>query len=173
MKEGRIQKISINDIIRLQKIAKQTFAETFAENNTEENLQIYLEEGFSVEKLTSELNNPNAEFYFAIKENNPIGYLKINFGPAQTELQDDSSLEIERIYVLKEYHGQNIGQLLFEKAHEIAKSKKVAYIWLGVWEENHRALSFYKKNGFEVFNKHLFKLGSEEQTDLMMKLTLK
>lgn len=173
MKECSIQKIAINDIIQLQKIGKQTFSETFAENNTEDNMQTYLEKGFSVEKLTSELNNPNAEFYFAMQENNPIGYLKINFGPAQTELQDDSSLEIERIYVLKEYHGQNIGQLLYEKALGIAKSKKVAYIWLGVWEENHRALSFYKKNGFEVFNKHLFKLGSEEQTDLMMKLTLK
>ncbi|PZQ78157.1 MAG: GNAT family N-acetyltransferase, partial [Flavobacterium johnsoniae] len=77
------------------------------------------------------------------------------------------------IYVLKEFHGKKVGQLLYEKAIQIAKETKSDYVWLGVWEENHRALAFYKKNGFVEFDKHIFRLGNDEQTDIMMKLQLK
>lgn len=133
----------------------------------------YLDEYFSVEKLTAEFNNKSSEFYFATIGKNVIGYLKLNFGQAQTELQDGNALEIERIYVLKEFHGKGVGQLLYDKALQIARQKNVDYVWLGVWEENRRAINFYTKNGFVEFDKHIFKLGNEEQTDKMMKLSLK
>jgi ribosomal protein S18 acetylase RimI-like enzyme len=80
---------------------------------------------------------------------------------------------IERIYVLKEFHGKNVGQILYEKAMQIARQSNANYVWLGVWEENARAINFYKKNGFVEFEKHIFKLGNDEQTDIMMKLQLK
>lgn len=130
-------------------------------------------EGFSIEKLTDELNNQNSEFYFAELDNKIIGYLKLNFGQSQTELKDDKALEIERIYVLREFHGKNIGQLLYEKAIQVARQANADYVWLGVWEKNPRAINFYKKNGFIEFDKHIFKLGNDEQTDVMMKLQLK
>ena len=168
----QIKKISLNEIDQLQKIGRQTFYETFAEVNSEENIKNYLENGFSTEKLTTELTDNNSEFYFATLNDEVIGYLKINFGLSQTELKDDKALEIERIYVSKEFHGKKVGQLLYDKAIEIAKQKNSDYVWLGVWEENLRALSFYRKNGFVEFDKHLFKLGDDEQTDLMMKLKL-
>lgn len=167
-----IKKISISEIDQLQQIGQQTFHETFSEVNSEENMKNYLEEKFSYEKLTAELTDENSEFYFATLKDEVIGYLKINFGASQTELKDDKALEIERIYVLKEFHGKKIGQLLYDKAIEIAQEKNVDYVWLGVWEENVRALSFYRKNGFVEFDKHIFKLGNDEQTDLMMKLNL-
>jgi ribosomal protein S18 acetylase RimI-like enzyme len=172
MAEICIKLVTINDIGQLQKISRQTFYETFSEGNTEENIAKYLEEGFSVTKLTSELSNNDAQFYFATLEDNTIGYLKLNFGQAQTELQDDKALEIERIYVLKEFHGKGVGQLLYDKAIQIAKQKSADYVWLGVWEENPRAINFYKKNGFVEFDKHVFKLGNDNQTDIMMKLKL-
>jgi len=133
----------------------------------------YLDEGFSIEKLTAALNNKKSEFYFATLENNVLGYLKLNFRQSQTELKDDKTLEIKRIYVLKEFHGKKVGQLLYEKAMQIAREKNADYVWFGVWEENPRAINFYKKNGFVEFDKHIFKLGSDEQTDIMMKLQLK
>ncbi|NHM00886.1 GNAT family N-acetyltransferase [Flavobacterium difficile] len=167
-----IQIVNLNELEQLQKIGRQTFWETFSAFNTEENMRIYLEEGFSNEKLTAELNDINSEFYFAKFNGEVIGYLKLNFGASQTELKDKKALEIERIYVTKEFHGKKIGQLLYNKAIEVAKLKNVEYVWLGVWEENLRALNFYKKNGFVEFNKHIFKLGNDEQTDLMMKLIL-
>ena len=168
-----IIKVTIKDIKQLQIISRQTFHETFSEGNTEENMIKYLNDEFSIEKLMIELNDPSADFYFATLDNSVIGYLKLNFGQSQTELQDDKALEIERIYVLKEFHGKKVGQILYEKAIEVARQKGSDYIWLGVWEENPRAISFYKKNNFVEFDKHIFKLGNDEQTDIMMKLKLK
>lgn len=172
METIEVRKITMSDIDQLQKIGKQTFYETFSSGNTEENMTNYLNEGFSVEKLTNELNNKNSEFYFATLQKNVIGYLKLNFGQSQTELKDEKALEIERIYVLKEFHGKKVGQILYNKAIEIAKQKNTQYVWLGVWEENPRAIHFYKKNGFVEFDKHVFKLGNDEQTDIMIKLKL-
>lgn len=172
MNKIEITKIDLNEIEQLQIIGKQTFFETFAEGNSEENMKKYLEESFTNELLKTELTNPNSEFYFARMDNNVIGYLKINFGNAQTELKNNKAIEIERIYVLKEFHGKNAGQVLFEKAFEIAKQLNADYLWLGVWEENPRAINFYKKNGFVEFDKHVFKLGDDEQTDIMMKLQI-
>ena len=163
----------LKDLDQLQEISRQTFSETFSESNTEENLKKYLEEGFSIEKLTAELNDKNSEFYFAELDHTVIGYLKLNLGQSQTELKADNALEIERIYVLQEFHGKKVGQLLYEKAMQIAKQKNADFVWLGVWEENPRAINFYQKNGFIAFDKHIFKLGNDEQTDIMMKLQLK
>lgn len=172
MENIHIRQITLNDIEQLQKISRQTFFETFSTVNTEENMAKYLEEELSLEKLSIELNNKDSAFYFAIFDNHIIGYLKLNFGASQTELKDSKALEIERIYVLKEFHGKSVGQLLYEKAIQVAHQINANYVWLGVWEENPRAISFYKKNGFVEFDKHIFKLGDDEQTDIMMKLYL-
>ncbi|MGV0924481.1 GNAT family N-acetyltransferase [Empedobacter tilapiae] len=172
MKTVEILKIKKDEILQLQEIGRRTFYETFSESNTEENMKDYLGKGFSIDKLTTELNDIKAEFYFAKIDQEIIGYLKLNFGESQTEIKDDKALEIERIYVLKEFHGKKVGQILYNKAIEIAKQKNADYVWLGVWEENQRAINFYKKNGFVEFDKHIFKLGNDEQTDIMMKLKL-
>jgi ribosomal protein S18 acetylase RimI-like enzyme len=173
MNSTEIIAVTLNDLAVLQKIGMETFYESFSSVNTEENMTQYLAEAYSLDKLTDELNNPNSSFYFAVVNDKIIGYLKINFGDSQTELKQEHALEIERIYVLQAYHGKKIGQLLFEKAMELAHEKNADYVWLGVWEENPRAISFYKKNGFVEFDKHIFKLGDDEQTDIMMKLQLK
>jgi ribosomal protein S18 acetylase RimI-like enzyme len=167
-----IKEVAINQILSLQEIGIQTFTETFSASNSEENMSNYLKEGFSIEKLTGEINNADSKFFFALDKERVIGYLKLNFGESQTELKDSKALEIERIYVLNEYHGKKVGQLLYDKAIQVATLMQVDYVWLGVWEENQRALSFYKKNGFVEFDKHIFKLGEDEQTDIMMKLSL-
>lgn len=156
----------------MHRISRQTFYETYSAGNTEENIRKYLAEGISTAKLSAELADKNAEFYFVILDKNIIDYLKLNFGQSETELKDDKALEIERIYVLKDFQGKNIGQFLFDKAIRIADQKKADYVWLGDWEENSSAINFYKKNGFVVFDKHNFKLGNEEQTDIMLKRNL-
>ena len=172
MEKIEIKKVTLNDIEALQKIGRQTFFETFHESNTEENMKKYLEDGFSVDALTEELTNEDSAFYFALDNDEVIGYLKLNTGAAQTEAQDKKSLEIERIYVLQDYHGKKIGQILYEKAIKTAMDMKADYVWLGVWEENLRAIRFYKKNGFVEFDKHIFVLGDGEQTDILMKKML-
>lgn len=172
MDKIEIKKISLADLGELQNIGRQTFYETFAHRNTEDDIQLYLDEKFSSARLETELIDPDSEFYFVTSDDRTIGYLKLNFGQSQTELKDDKALEIERIYVLTEFHGKQVGQILYNKAIEVARQKNSDYVWLGVWEENPRAINFYKKNGFEEFDKHIFILGSDEQTDIMMKLKL-
>lgn len=172
MENIAIRKVSLDDIAILQQIGRQTFMETFSESNSDENMARYLEEGFSIEKLSQELRSTTSQFYFALLDGEVIGYLKLNTGDSQTELQDDNALEIERIYVLGAYHGKKVGQLLYDKVLEIAHKRRASYVWLGVWEKNPRAIRFYQKNGFVAFDKHIFRLGNDEQTDIMMKKTL-
>ena len=168
----KIRKINIDDLEALRNLSIQTFMETFEEVNTEEDMQKYLDENLSIEKLKTELENVNSEFYFAENNGEILGYLKLNFKDAQTEKLEENHFEIERIYVLKAFLGQKIGQILFDKAIEIGREKNLEYVWLGVWEENHRAKKFYEKNGFEIFGKHDFILGEDVQTDLLMKMKI-
>lgn len=169
MEAIEIRKVTPTELEKLQKISQQTFKKSFSAGNSDVNMAKYLEEGLSLEKLAAELNNEGSQFYFALLAEEVIGYLKLNVGQAQTELKEDGALEIERIYVLHEYQGKKVGQLLYEKAIQMSREIGAWYVWLGVWEKNQRAISFYKKNGFVEFDKHVFILGDDKQTDIMMK----
>jgi ribosomal protein S18 acetylase RimI-like enzyme len=173
MNNIEIRKVMLSDLESLQIIGSKTFTETFAAVNTAENLSSYITQSFNSEQLTKELTNPESSFYFAILDTVIIAYLKINFGEAQTEFTDKTALEIHRIYVLQEYQGKKVGQLFLDYVIVLAKKSEIEYIWLGVWEENHKALGFYAKNGFVEFDKHVFTLGDDLQTDLLLKLQLK
>jgi ribosomal protein S18 acetylase RimI-like enzyme len=168
----KINSVFLEDYKSVQLIARETFFETFASSNSDADMQNYLAQSFSDKKVKEELSNEESMFYMALADDVPIGYLKINVGQAQTELQDSQALEIERIYVKAAFHGQRVGQLLFEKALEIAQETNKKSIWLGVWEKNPKAIRFYEKNGFVVFDKHIFRMGEDEQTDVMMRKML-
>jgi ribosomal protein S18 acetylase RimI-like enzyme len=167
-----LEKISVSDVEWLQEISKQTFIETFAAVNTVSNMLQYLNGALSIQTLSDEMMKKDSEFYFAKKEDKIVGYLKLNFGDSQTESIDENGMEIERIYVLKAFHRQGIGQYMFDKAVDMARQKQLKFLWLGVWEENHSALNFYKKNGLFEFDKHNFILGNDVQTDVLMKMWL-
>ena len=111
------------DILELQKIGKQTYFETYFTDDSNYDMEQYLNEKFSIGQLRKELNNTESMFYFSEIENEIIGYLKVNTGDAQTENRNIETLEIERIYVFSCYQGKNVGQLLYNKAIEIAKKQ--------------------------------------------------
>lgn len=168
----QIRALNQHDLSALQVMSCQTFHDTFAESNSIEDMQRYLAKHFSSEQLGKELSNPDMYFYFAEQQGEPIGYLKLNRGKAQTEQQTDNAVEIERIYVLKKWQGKGIGQALYEFAVQQSKEWKADFIWLGVWEYNRNALAFYQKNGFVPFGNHFFQLGNDQQTDILMKRQL-
>ena len=171
MENLQFVRATLEDVIELQHISVQTFLDAYADSNSASNMARYIEESFAEEQLEAELHNKNSEFYFA-KTESIIGYIKINFGLAQTESHDAQAMEIERIYVLKEYYGKGIGAKLLNFGVSIAHARQLNRVWLGVWEYNPRALRFYTKHGFTAFGKHIFKLGDEEQWDVMMELIL-
>lgn len=164
-----IRPATIHDLDKLRSISRTTFTETFAHMNSAENMRKYLEEDLSIEKLTSELNNRHSIFCLAAEQGETIGYLKLNEAPAQSDIHDTQSLEIERIYLLRSHHGTGEGKELLDHAFSIAREKKKHYVWLGVWEENRRAIAFYRKHGFFPFGTHIFRLGDEDQVDVLMK----
>lgn len=167
-----IREVKKTEVTALQEIGKVTFAEAFGTYNVPSDLEKYMAQSFGFERIKSEFDHPESYFYFAESEGEIVGYLKVNKEGAQTESTIENALEIERIYVLSKFHGKNVGQLLYNKALEIAKSENFERIWLGVWEKNPKAIRFYEKNGFVTFDKHIFKLGNDEQTDILMKLEL-
>ena len=165
-------KVNKNHVDALRVLSIVTFTETYAQFNTEEDMRNYIDTEFSVEKLASDVNGGDSVFYLAFDGTKPIGYIKVNYAPTQTDLYDPKSLELERIYVLKEYHGKRAGQFLLDAALDIALKNKLDYLWLGVWDKNLNAQKFYAKNGFTAFGTHTFLLGQDEQLDILLKKEL-
>src|SRR5690606_38691326 len=165
-----VDRIGMEDLPRLQEMSRRTFVETFAADNSPENMRRYLDEQLSLSQLGAELANEGSRFYFASLDGDVVGYLKLNYGQAQSEPMGSAAMEIERIYVFKEYHGRKVAQALYDQGMHVAKELNVEQVWLGVWEQNPRAIAFYRKNGFEEFGKHRFQLGDDEQVDILMRL---
>jgi diamine N-acetyltransferase len=153
--------------------SRKSFADTFSPYNTEEDMKLYLEESFTTQKLLNELQNPHSEFYFASNQGETVGYIKVNVASAQTEWKDSNGLELERIYVWKEFQGAGYGKALLEKAIQFAVDRRKDFLWLGVWEKNDKAIRFYEKHGFVCIGSHDFLLGKDLQKDLLMRLDLK
>ena len=164
-----IEKVAINELDTLLAFSKKTFYDFFAHLNDPVNIEAYSVEAFAPENMRRQLVNPESEFYFAMIGDEIAGYIKLNFNDAQNEYKEKNALEVERIYVSAKHHGKQIGKQLINFAIEIAKEKHFSYVWLGVWEHNEKAIGFYKHFGFEFCGSHVFLLGDEQQTDLLMK----
>lgn len=168
-----LRQCTSEDFDVLRELAIRTYYETFAPLNTPEDMAAYLKDAFNEARFAGELNDPNCEFYFLFYDNRLAGYLKLNDGPAQTDLNDPDALEIERIYVAKEFQDAGLGRYLLEQAVSMAAARKKQYAWLGVWEKNEKAIRFYKRNGFYEIGTHTFVMGEDVQTDYIMRKDLK
>ena len=168
-----IEKVQHSELPILQHIAITTFSEAFGPpHNSQRNMDIYLAENLNKEKILSEWEHPESVFYFAKKAEKIVGYLKLNTGAAQTESMEESYLEVERIYVITNYKNQGIGQALMNFAIQSAILTQKAFIWLGVWEKNPKAIRFYERNGFSIFSEHIFLMVDDPQRDVLMRRTI-
>jgi ribosomal protein S18 acetylase RimI-like enzyme len=137
-----IQKLILADADALLSLSKETFFDFFAHLNKPEDMEAYASVAFTPQKIKAELSNPNSGFFFAILDNEIAGYLKLNYGVAQTEFQDIDAVEIERIYVLAKHQGKKIGHQFIDFTLKEAAGKNLQYVWLGVWEHNQKAQAF-------------------------------
>lgn len=169
----KIVKVTTDDIKELQTISFRTFDDTFREMNHPDNLKDYLNKAFTYDKLQRELEHPNSYFYFLYDNDEVVGYLKLNVGSAQTEDIASDSLEIERLYILKNYQNYGYGKKLMNFAINFAVDENKKSVWLGVWEKNKKAIEFYKHSGFKKVTEHKFQMGDETQTDIIMAHSLK
>ena len=166
MKE-EIEEIKQDNVSELRKIAEKHFMILLKVVILMKTLKIF-EENYNETKLLSEIEHHQSFHYFYKVDDEIAGYLKLNINETQTEPKGNQYLEIQRIYFDKDYQGGGRGsqfiQLAIDKAREYNKSK----IWLGVWENNPSAISFYKKQGFEITGQHDFINGNVIDTDLIM-----
>ncbi len=166
-----IRKCTSDDLTELIRIGRETYYEAFYSLNTRETMDVYLNEAFSREKILTELTEPASRFYFCYSDSKntvPAAYFKINLPSAQTDLNEEGSLELERIYVCSEYQGTGVGKIIIEEVVRIARAEGFKRIWLGVWKKNSGAVIFYHKMGFVVTGTHRFRMGDELQSDYIM-----
>jgi diamine N-acetyltransferase len=167
-----IKRVGASDVDDLLTLSKKTFYDAFEHLNNPEDFEAYASKAFTREQLLSEIENPDSEFYFAVLDDEAVGYIKLNYRTAQAEFRDPAAVEVSRIYVLASQQGKQIGQQLLDFAIKKAVEDKLQYVWLGVWEHNYNAARFYERCGFVKFSSHTFVLGNDHQTDILMKLVL-
>ena len=153
-------------------ISRRTFYDSFASFNTKENMDKFMQNDFSIKRLTAQVIDPGNIFLLADYENETVGYVRMLESHNPPDLGNIEAIEIARIYSEQKTIGKGIGKFLMLKCFEIAKEKNKKTIWLGVWEHNIKAIAFYKKFGFEQFGSHIFMLGDDIQTDILMRKNL-
>lgn len=163
-----VRRASIEDAKLLTELGARTFVETFAEENSPEDMAAYLADSFNVGRLTEELTDPLSVFLVAEVEGSAAGYAKLHPGHVSDGVKGQRPIELVRLYVSKEWLGRGVGQALMRRCVEEARGLGFQTIWLGVWERNRRAQAFYRKWDFEEVGEHIFQLGSDPQRDIVM-----
>jgi GNAT superfamily N-acetyltransferase len=156
----------------ISELARKTFIETYADLSNPDNLQLYVESHFTEELINEEFTNPAFRFYIAWINNTAVGFTKIRKDRQPKGITGKRCLEIERIYVLQEFQGFSIGKELMKLAKQIAKDEGDQVIWLQVWQQNEKAIQFYRKSGFVVYETHTFDFGKEIHQDFLLRFDL-
>lgn len=137
------------DVLMLQKLAKKTFYDTFAYENSEEDMKEYLETAYDFDVLKSEIECETSDYYFYLDGNDTVGFVKVNWADSQTEPDYPDALEIQRIYSLKEYHGHGIGAALMEHAISVARKLKRPMMWSESKSKTSAPIAFIRNMGLK------------------------
>ena len=167
-----VREATSEDAGLIAELSRSTFYETFASFNTKENMDLFMNSQFTTEKLVAEVGAPGNTFLLAWCEGEPVGYVRLCESENPPSLGDSSALEIVRIYATTSSIGKGVGSAMMDACIRIARERGKEVIWLGVWEHNPRAIAFYERWGFHKFDTHVFQLGTDPQTDWLMKKEL-
>ena len=173
----RIRPATVTDAERLSRFGAATFRETFADDNSPDDMARYLAEAFSPERQAAEITDPVGTVLLAERhephgDTGLLGYVHLVSGKAPAAVHGPSPLELKRLYVARAFHGLGVAQSLMDAALDAARARGAMTLWLGVWERNSRALGFYYKYGFTRVGEHTFVLGDDRQTDWVLARSL-
>ena len=170
MSEINIHQATIEDAEMLTDLSYKTFWDAFHEHpqNAPDDLADYMAKAFNLEQVSREIADENAIFLIAEIETQAVGYAKLIVGSIEEPINAKKPCELSRLYSIQEFLGKGVGARLMEECFEVAKNLGCDAMWLGVWEYNPRAQRFYEKYGFYEVGKHVFQLGKDAQTDLLM-----
>lgn len=165
----RIRQAIPDDATALAALATKAFRNAFAADNSPKDIDAYVRQAFSLERVQSELADAGNIFLLACTTGRDIaGYAKLRQGTVDESVVGPDPIEIERLYADPDRIGQGIGAALMRACLDEAATQGHRTIWLGVWVRNQRAISFYERWRFHPVGSHAFMLGSDEQTDLIM-----
>jgi diamine N-acetyltransferase len=169
-----IRQAAVEDAKLLTDLAYTTFWDAFAHHpkNAPDDLNHYMRQAFNQEQITAELADEKNIFLIAEIDSEAAGYSKIIIDSVEPGITAERPIELSRLYAHQKHIGQGVGQRLMDACFERAKTEGCDVMWLGVWEYNPRAQRFYEKNGFRVVGSHVFLLGKDEQTDLLMQRSI-
>jgi ribosomal protein S18 acetylase RimI-like enzyme len=167
-----IRRAEAKDAGLLAQLGALTFRETFAADNSAEDMDAYLASAFGVAQQASELADPNSTIYIAERNGVAVGYAMLRSGSGLDSVTGAKPIELVRLYVSREQIGLGVGAALMERCISEASRQGYQTMWLGVWEHNHRAQVFYRKWNFRAVGTHTFQLGQDAQTDLVMARSL-
>lgn len=156
------------DAQELSLIAEKIFRDTFSVFNTKEDMDEYCKKSYSKEIQQNELADKSKCTFLCKSDNKIIGYAQINWNNRFDGIQDKSQAEIQRFYILKDWHGAGIAQNLMNTILDSIRQQNIKHVWLGVWEKNERAKRFYKRFGFTEIGEHIFFLGKDAQRDVIL-----
>lgn len=156
------------DAVVLARFAHRTFTETYAAVNRPEDIAIYLEEEFGLERQRASLADPDINTLLCQVDDELAGYVELRQSPVPACLVAEYLVEIRRFYVDKPWQGRGVASKLMDAVFSTATAMQARGVWLGVWENNTRAQAFYSKHGFTRVGEQVFKLGSALQTDFIM-----
>jgi ribosomal protein S18 acetylase RimI-like enzyme len=163
-----IRRGTVADAAELAELAARTFSEAFAESNTPEDLDAHLRATFGVAQQAAELADPDVCTLLALQEGRLVAYAQVRRKSAPDCVAIERPVELHRIYLLRSVHGTGLAARLLKEAGIAARELEGENLWLGVWEHNDRALAFYRKSGFKTVGNHVFVVGSDRQTDLVL-----
>jgi len=143
-------------------IGKQSFGDTFGPLfvNKQE-LKEYLDHTYAISKIEHSISKESNVFYLAVAGEQPVGFVKLKKNSLHQQIQSLSQLELQKIYVLKEFHGSGAGAGLMKAALELAKAEEVEHLWLDTHIDNARGIRFYEKHGFKIYGRHYFTIGTQ------------
>lgn len=166
--EVTIRRAISDDAALLAELGARTFQQTFAADNTGEDMASYLALHFSVARQTAELAHPASTFLIAEVDGQTAGYAKLHAGDPPKDIEGAMPIELVRLYVSQEWLGRGVGEVLMRACLDEASSAGHETLWLGVWERNARAQAFYRKWDFRAVGEHIFQLGADMQRDILM-----
>ncbi|MBS4064714.1 MAG: GNAT family N-acetyltransferase [Chitinophagaceae bacterium] len=170
--EIQIRKATVADAELIADLSRTTFYDAFAKDNTKENMDDFMNNVFTKDALMQEVLNNEGIFILAFDGEEAVGYARMREQNKEQILEGENAVEIARIYSTQAAIGKGVGPALMKACIDIALDMKRSVIWLGVWEKNQRAIAFYQKWGFEKFGEHIFPIGTDPQTDWLMKKAL-
>ena len=148
-----LRKARVEDIQLLFRVCRKSYSENFAGHWNEGGLELYLDKEYGLERIKSDLNNPDVNYFIAFFQDEAVGFMKLKLNSNLLNHSAATEMEIEKLYFQQQYQGRGLGKKLMALALELGREQKKQIIWLGVIDTNERAIKFYQKFGFTFYDK--------------------